>query len=561
MRLLLLGCLLSAAAAAQSQVLLPELVPSQRLWQRIGAQDGYWHFDRFLLLGHGDGHGDVAQQVDRVTYSPPGFLAHDARVEILSGADGSTLQILAKFGRTGESVIHGLTAAGDMDGDGTPDYAVASHRSNGLPPQLLEVRSGRDAALIQRIESQAGIVWGRSILGDVDLDGDGRRDLAVTYYSHEEGLTTVGRIEAYAHDGRPLYTIRGDPLGGLRYIQTGQRCIAKIGDVDRDGADDFGVGAFGDMRRNAGIAVHSGRTGQLIYYAREPAYPYDAIGWHVYQCPDADADGTPDFVASSISGVGVTTLFSGASGAVIRSWGGGTGRAVAAADLDLDGVGDVITTITGLVVRAFSGRDGQRLAELVTDEPRHQYTFGSWIDVQTARTDAFPRIVLTDEAYGTFAGWQGVGSFDRGRTLLYRSVPLGVEIAGLACARGLPNPPKIGWRQQGDSVRVHLSGAPAGAQAVLLLGRSDTAWGAFRLPLDLAAFGLPGCTLYTSIDAVVTATAGMTGIDRGYAFVDVPLPVAETGSGTVPLHAQWKVVDPSTGGVGFTEMATWHLRL
>jgi hypothetical protein len=28
----------------------------------------------------------------------------------------------------------------------------------------------------------------------------------------------------------------------------------------------------------------------------------------------------------------------------------------------------------------------------------------------------------------------------------------------------------------------------------------------------------------------------------------------------VPIHAQWKVYDPATGGVGMSEMVSWHVR-
>jgi hypothetical protein len=66
---------------------------------------------------------------------------------------------------------------------------------------------------------------------------------------------------------------------------------------------------------------------------------------------------------------------------------------------------------------------------------------------------------------------------------------------------------------------------------------------------------------------------GTGGIAHGYGYADVPLRFAEPdapeqgtslvpgpGAGAVPIHAQWKVYDPATGGVGMSEMVSWHVR-
>jgi hypothetical protein len=552
---------IALAVCSCALALAQGLAPVERVWRRIGDLDGPFVFDQYQWIApcigdvDGDGHGDLALRVDRRTYSPPGFVHSDERVWIVSGADGRLLRAMEKLGRPFGSFVHGLAAVGDMDGDGTPDYAVASHDTGGRRPQLLHVRSGRDDTLILQLESQSDIAWAAGILGDVDLDGDARRDLAVTYYGHQEGGETVGRIEAYRGDGQPLYTIRGDP-GALRYLHGFPRSIGKIGDLDGDGGDDFGVGALDRVQGNAGIAVHSGRTGRLLYYAHDPAYAGVALGREVRGCGDMDGDGKPDFVASQD---GLTVVFSGATGRSLRSW-FGVGRSVAAADFDRDGVPDVAAAANDLVV-GFSGRDGAKLFSIA------EGALGFFLDVPAAPADGFPRLSAVDPTYGLFNGWQGVGSFYRGCSLLLRSVPRGTAVAGAGCARGLPSPPRIGFRQvehadaARPTARVLVSGAPAGALAFLLLGSSDAMFGAFRLPLDLGAFGWPGCTLYTSVDAILPVTTGTAGLGRGYGCADVPLEVAPQGPGTVPLFAQWKVLDPISGGIGLSELLTWHVRL
>jgi hypothetical protein len=42
--------------------------------------------------------------------------------------------------------------------------------------------------------------------------------------------------------------------------------------------------------------------------------------------------------------------------------------------------------------------------------------------------------------------------------------------------------------------------APFGAATLLNLGRSDTRWGALILPFDLSVIGVPGCTVWASVD-------------------------------------------------------------
>jgi hypothetical protein len=227
------------------------------------------------------------------------------------------------------------------------------------------------------------------------------------------------------------------------------------------------------------------------------------------------------------------------------------------ADFDRDGVPDVAATAPEGRVEGFSGRDGAKLFTLWDG------AIGFSLDVVPAPGDAFPRLVSTYSGYGLFTGWQGVGSFYRGRTLLVRSVPRGTAVTGAGCARGLPASPRIGFRQvehadaARPTARVLVSAAPAGAAAFLLLGVSDAAFGAFRLPLDLGAFGWPGCTLYTSAEAILPAAVGAS----GHASVDVPLDLAAQGPGTFPLYAQWKVLAPGAGGGGMSELLTWHVRL
>jgi hypothetical protein len=61
------------------------------------------------------------------------------------------------------------------------------------------------------------------------------------------------------------------------------------------------------------------------------------------------------------------------------------------------------------------------------------------------------------------------------------------------------------------SFDITLSSAKVSSAAMLILGGSDSTWGPFTLPLDLAPAGAPGCKLLASFDIglpVVTASDG-----------------------------------------------------
>ncbi|HMQ22111.1 MAG TPA: hypothetical protein PKE00_06455, partial [Planctomycetota bacterium] len=84
-----------------------------------------------------------------------------------------------------------------------------------------------------------------------------------------------------------------------------------------------------------------------------------------------------------------------------------------------------------------------------------------------------------------------------------------------------------------------------------LLGTSSSMWGNTPLPLALGAFGLPGCQLYTSVDHVHVARAGTQGIDKGYAFAELALPLGTKRK----LYAQWYVLDPLNPGMSYVTRA------
>ncbi|HLQ36355.1 MAG TPA: hypothetical protein VK348_01040, partial [Planctomycetota bacterium] len=123
-------------------------------------------------------------------------------------------------------------------------------------------------------------------------------------------------------------------------------------------------------------------------------------------------------------------------------------------------------------------------------------------------------------------------------------------VTGTGCSSA-GNPPAIGLRQSPGFGRLHLSGAPPGALAHLLLAPAgQTTFGSFTLPLDLGSFGMPGCMLLVPPAVSIGTPTGTTGFDRGYAAFDLPLGLVPAGG--FPVAAQWLVLDPATLGHALT---------
>ncbi|MCI0587174.1 MAG: hypothetical protein L0323_10075 [Planctomycetes bacterium] len=92
------------------------------------------------------------------------------------------------------------------------------------------------------------------------------------------------------------------------------------------------------------------------------------------------------------------------------------------------------------------------------------------------------------------------------------------------------------------SFAITLANALPSTAAFLVIGISDTAWGPFALPLPLAGFGAPGCSLRVSLDIPFLGVTGASG-EASAAF---PIPAGLTGT----AYSQWIVSDPAANGLG-----------
>ena len=488
------------------------------------------------------------------------YSLHD---QLLSGKDGTTLR--TRPWNLYRGIFWTITAAGDVDGDGIPDYAYTIFDQSGLGlPMLVEMRSGKDDRLLWSASEPTGVYYefGVALLGNVDLNGDGRPDLLAT--APFEGQ--YGTVYGFRHDGSLLFKLSGSPTLVARYRS--HSCLGRIGDFDGDGAEDFLLGCGDTVVGLPMVAVVSGRTQQVLVRGYGPN-PYETVGDSVAGCGDLDADGVLDFAASGNGGpglLGVALAYSGRTGQPLFTWWGiQSGRGFGASlrggglDQDQDGLPDIVVGAYGQPVPGtgdgsvfvFSGRDDGSIHR-VDNNQSNNTGLGTWLDVvPPSPVSPFPGFVLPEEHYGRYISVLVGCCPELGRIRMFRGTPAGAQVYGPSCQGALSSPPRIGLRDLAKkSTRVHLSNAPPGARGVLLLGLSRTALNGVPLPISLGQLGFPGCQLETSIELLACLPTGTSGTAAGYASVDLALPLKAGGAGTFAVHGQWIVGLPAAGLTG-----------
>jgi len=243
----------------------------------------------------GDGHADILA-------GGHGWSFGRGRVQLVSGATGFSLGFFN--GNPDDWLGMAVAFAGDLDGDGKDEILM------GAPGYCLQ--NGH----VVVIDPQTGILFNRvdglglsdgcganaERVGDVNADGI--QDYGVVSFDYNGcqagggGPDGTGYLRVYSgSDHSLLHYINGSEIVALRPFYD----VAPMGDIDGDGHDDF---LFGNSGPSNTAAVHSGRTGAILYsFSSQTPYAFTcaALG-------DANGDGFQDVAVGVLGRVDVYTL-------------------------------------------------------------------------------------------------------------------------------------------------------------------------------------------------------------------------------------------------------------
>ena len=350
--------LIGAAATAGAQIAEPDAEILHDLTQGT-AVDGFG----WVVARIGDLDGDGAPELLLPAPWTPTTGDNAGRVYVYSGASGEVLHTVD--GDPEDLLGYSVGDAGDVNGDGTPDYIIGGTGGTSLTrPGRAMVLSGADHSVLYDLAGDPGSGFGSSVTGAGDVNGDGFGDFLVGASRASGDTQLAGAALMYSGaDGSLLWRRDGTWFSGKYGSAAG-----RVGDVTGDGVDEVVVGASRDGEDRGGRAyVLDGVDGSIVHTLLPVPTAVVFGEFFASGAGDVTGDGWPDVFVGDYAdadrgtvGTGRGYVFNGRTGRLARLFwaenpgdGYGIGRGVG--DLDGDGFGD-------LILAAWTNSDAARSA-------------------------------------------------------------------------------------------------------------------------------------------------------------------------------------------------------
>lgn len=348
----------------------------------------------------GDLNGDGKAEAIVVNYDPFNGLCIYQNV---STAGQITLGTKTNYGTPGNATS---VAVGDLDGDSKPDIVVADYGMNKVRVYKNNGTGGSITFYSYDIGFSNAGAYGVSI---GDIDGDGRPDLAVSFYtsnyisilrnvtppggpvSFDAGIffsisptanpreIAVGDLDgdlkpdiAVVNSGTSTITLMKNTstpgvisLGAYVSYPTGTTPFAiRLGDLDGDGKTDISVANNGTSNISIFKNTSSAGTISMMHTADYPSSGSGAISLAV---GDLNGDGKPDLAVGNMNTSYPLSIFhnTSSSGAISMSAATGytfspaiNGRGLSVGDLDGDGKQDILMADYGTTLSTIRNLSG-----------------------------------------------------------------------------------------------------------------------------------------------------------------------------------------------------------
>ena len=184
---------------------------------------------------------------------------------------------------------------GDLDGDGIDDLACGAYSSttNPVGDGTVFVLSGRTWREITRIDGQdhSGR-FGQCVANLGDVDKDGVPDIGIGAIYAPRIANQSGPGVAFIYSGKTRKLIHR--LQPIQSAVTGEfgKSMAGLGDVDGDGYADFAIGAPRENNRGY-VYIYSGKTGTVLHKCAA-SVPVSEFGQSIVSLSDIDGDKIDD---------------------------------------------------------------------------------------------------------------------------------------------------------------------------------------------------------------------------------------------------------------------------